>query len=117
MYRLLFNNFRHLETVASELQKKSELLLESNSRLAIEVEALKIQLDALRNDKERMMSERNDLAVSHQKNLEVRRLSRSLVFFVEISYQRVMFCTYETCDGNSAILSCPILEGVNAQVA
>ena len=46
--------------------------MESNSRLEIEVEALKIQLQSIKAEKEKALNERDDLAVTHQRNLEVR---------------------------------------------
>ena len=57
--------------MSGDFQKKNEVLFSSNSKLEKEVDALKIQLQVLKGEKERVISDRDNLAAAHQRDIEV----------------------------------------------
>jgi len=63
---------RYLETARTELTERSDKLEVANIELEAELKAAKIQLSTLQNDRERILSEKEHLTVSHMKTLEER---------------------------------------------
>ena len=62
---------RHLETSSVELTKRAQQLEETNLVLEAELKATKIQLHAIKDEKERVQSEKKDMTINHLKTLEV----------------------------------------------